>query len=787
MNGRIFSVATFCFGAGWLFAGSTGWAAPRFVKDVQPIFMEHCVECHGGVKKKGGISFVAKEWAFQKGESGHPAIAPGDWKGSELALRVQSQDEDERMPPKKPLTSEEIAILQEWIQSGAEWSTLWSLEPVKKVEASDPGHEIDGFIRKHLEANGLKPSPEADRATLIRRLSLDLTGLLPTPDEVDAFQKDTSSDAYEKVVDRLLASPHFGERWGRHWLDEARYADSAGYEKDSARADSYRFRDWVISAINDDMPFDQFSIRQIAGDLLPNATRQDREATAFQLMTQFNLEGGVDAEEDRTKRVIDRVNTVGSVWMGISVGCSQCHDHPYDPFTQKEFYQLYAFFDNVDWTGIFVDDFPPDAEKRIIERHEKWTEIKDVIDRQVTEKNLATKLQGLLSRFRGEDNAWGFTRVVVERDANRRKTYLFERGNFLTPDVKAGPVSPGTPAVMPPLKPRPRFASQTAAEKKEKAPQKPLPPDRLDLANWLTDPAHPTVARVTVNKVWQHLFGEGICDRPDDFGSKGDSPSHPELLDWLARYFVEDTHWSRKKLIRKIVTSATYRQSSTARPEVAERDPGNRLLARQNRTRVEGEIIRDLYLQAGGLLSPKVGGPSVFPPIPDDVASLSYANNFQWKESTGEDRYRRGMYTFYKRTAPDPNLVMFDCPDASVTNQKRNVSNTPLQALATLQNQVFLEAARSMARNLLAGGEKEAAARLAKAFSLTLNRKPDAEEIKTLTQLLQESRQWYGSHPEASKELIGKDSDGKEKQDELAAWIIACRVLLNTDEFITRS
>ena len=764
-----------------------------FVQDVQPILIKHCLECHGGVKKKGGVSFASRDLAFREAESGKHPVVPGDVEKSELVSRITTRDEDDRMPPKEALTPKEISLLKTWVAEGADWPRHWSLEPVGNPKPPAvknekwPSSPIDRFILARLERAGISPAPEADKQTLIRRLSLDITGLLPTPKEVDDFVKDNSPDAYQRVVDRLLASPHFGERWGRHWLDEARYADSAGYEKDSTRADAYRWRDWVIHAINDDMPFDQFTIKQIAGDLLPNASREDRLATAFQLMTQFNLEGGVDAEEDRTKRVIDRVDTLGAVWLGTTIGCTQCHDHPYDPFTQKDFYHFYAFFNNSDWTGIFIHDFPRDAEKRIEERYEKWKEIKDVLDRQVTDKNLATQLQGLLSRFRSQDNSWGFTRVVVEREEKRRKTYLFHRGNFLAPEKDLGVMLPGTPGIWPPLKPRPRFAPQTSEQKKKKEKPKQLPPDRLDLAHWLVDPMNPMTARVTVNKVWQHLFGNGICPQPQDFGSKGGLPSHPELLDWLAHYFVHDAKWSRKQMIREIVNSETYRQSSDYRDDTTKLDPGNVLLARQNRFRVEAEIIRDIYLQVSGLLSPKVGGPSVFPPIPEDVAKLSYANNFSWKTSRGEDRYRRGMYTFFKRTAPDPNLVMFDCPDAAVSNQKRSSSNTPLQALATLQNEVFMGAARAMAGELLSGKLSSDQARVEWAFARCFGREPEKEERDTILKLLEESRDWYRRNPEMAVKLVGDLPTKGGPRDDLAAWIATARIILNTDEFITRS
>lgn len=764
-----------------------------FPRQIQPLLLEHCAECHGGVKKKGGLSFLNRNSAFSKAKSGDFAIVEGKPSKSELIHRIQSSDEDERMPPKEDLSKEEIALFKQWIQEGAKWPQQWSLETLKKPATPTVKNQkwtknaVDHFILSRLESEKINPSPEANRPTLIRRLTLDLIGLLPSPEEVQLFSEDQSPDAYQKVVDRLLKSQHFGERWARHWLDEARYADSSGYEKDSARADAYRWRDWVINAINADMPFDQFTIKQIAGDLLPNASRQDRLATAFHLMTQFNLEGGVDAEEDRTKRVIDRINTIGSVWLGASVGCTQCHDHPYDAYTQKDFYQLYAFFDNADFDAIYIDKFPNDAEQKIIERHEEWKNAKDLLDRQVTDKNLATELQKALTKLRSNDNTRGITRVLIERKDKRRDTYLFTRGNFLTPNKKLGKLQPATSATWPDLKARPRFETLSKDQKKKKVKAKTLPPDRLDLANWIVRADHPMTSRVTVNKIWQHLFGNALSTQPQDFGAAGEAPSHTELLDWLAHYFINDANWSRKKIIREIVMSATYRQSSGYRDDLADTDPANRLLARQNRFRVEAEIIRDLYLQAAGLLSSKVGGPSVFPPIPADVAALSYANKFKWKVSKGEDLYRRGMYTFYKRTAPDPNLVLFDCPDAAVSNQLRTSSNTPLQALATLQNEVFFGGAKEMARKLVNEKFSDEEGRLRSAFLTTMGRPVSETETEILLQLLNESRDWYKANPKSAIELIGDSKTKNVSPEQLAAWIATARIILNTDEFITRS
>jgi hypothetical protein len=749
---------------------------PDFTRNIQPLLNNHCAECHGGVKKKGGLSFTNRTDAFAELKSGARAIVPGNVRQSELVHRIATKDEDDRMPPEEPLEPHEIELLKKWVASGAPWPEHWASKPVINPQPPAvknrawPHNPIDHFILAPLEVEKIVPSPPAAQFTLLRRLFLDLTGLLPTPDDLQRFNVGTDEFNVAPVIDHLLASPHFGERWGRHWLDEARYADSAGYEKDSPRADAYHFRDWVINAVNDDLPFDQFTIKQIAGDLLPHATPDDLLATKFHLQTQFNLEGGVDAEEDRTKRVIDRISTVGSVWLGASIGCTQCHDHPYDPITQREFYQLYAFFNNADFRPVFAGTPPPDAALRFVERGKKWDPLAELIEQQLTNKNLSNKIQASLSQLRKFDNDNGFTRVLNERADNRRPTHVFRRGDFLQPLTDEPEAVPNTPAIWPSL-----------AARNSKSPA-----DRLDLARWIVSPNHPLTTRVTVNKIWLRLFGAPLAAQPQDFGTRGESPTHPELLDWLAWHFTHDAQWSRKKLIKTIVSSAAYQQASLNRPDLADFDPDNRLLARQNRFRVEGEIIRDLYLQAAALLSPKVGGPSVFPPIPEDVASLSYANNFKWTTSEGEDRYRRGLYTFFKRTAPDPNLITFDCPDASMSKPLRDDSNTPLQALATLQNDVFHEAAQALAKRLLTENAQDDTARFNRAFYITVGRSALPAERKALTSLLNQSRQYYQDHPEEAATFIGPHAAPNTPPAESAAWTATTRIILNTDEFITR-
>ena len=534
--------------------------------------------------------------------------------------------------------------------------------------------------------------------------------------------------------------------------------------------DAWRWREWVINAINSDLPFDQFTIKQIAGDLLPNATENDRLATYFHLNTQFNLEGGVDAEEDRTKRVIDRISTVAGVWLGATIGCAQCHDHPYDPITQHEFYSFYAFFNNADESASFIGEDPVDATERIAERDQKWEPLAELLEQQVTNKNLATKIQSQLTQLRNFDNTKGFTRTLAERQTNRRTTYVFRRGDFLQPLVDEGPVLPNTPVTFPKLTPQGDV------------------PDRMDLALWLTDPQNSIVSRVTVNKIWYHLFGEGLSPMLDDLGTRGEAPLYPELMDWLALNFVTDAKWSRKQLIEQIVTSQAYQQASDVRPELKDIDPDNQWLARQNRLRVEAEILRDIFLQSAGLLSHKVGGPSVYPPLPEVVAKQSYANNFKYKTSTGEDRYRRGLYTFFKRTATDPNLILFDCPDASRSSPRRTVSNNALQALATLHNEVFTESAVAMAERILkeVSDDRE---RIDHAFRIALARPVNQAESLTLLELLSESRRHFKTDTKGATELVSLHADSGSNSlpaPEVAAWANVTRVILNLDEFMTR-
>ncbi|HLU47481.1 MAG TPA: DUF1549 and DUF1553 domain-containing protein, partial [Planctomycetota bacterium] len=619
----------------------------------------------------------------------------------------------------------------------ARGSEHWSYRPVERatppaVEAAAwPLGEIDRFVLAELERRGIEPSPEADRATLLRRLSLDLTGLPPSPEEIDRFIADPRPDAYERQVDRLLASPAFGEREARRWLDLARYADSDGYEKDGVRPWAWRFRDWVIDALNDDMPFDRFTIEQLAGDLLGGDDPRSLIATGFHRNTLHNAEGGADPNEDRVKKTVDRANTTATVWLGLTMGCAECHDHKYDDVSQREYFGLYAFFDSVEERDLPI---PLEPEMTLAESTSSTA--------TPAPKNPGTK--------KSEPKA----QTLVEA-ARPRTTRIHIRGDFLRP---GDPVAPHVPAVLPQIEPR-----------EER-------PDRLDLARWLVSPENPLTARVTANRIWSSLFGRGLVATQDDFGVRGERPSHPELLDWLASELVR-LEWSRKRLIREIVLSRTYRQSSRPRVDLAAIDPENRLLARQHRFRVDAETIRDVSLAAAGLLSLNVGGPSVRPPIPPGVAELGYAGSVRWPESEGADRHRRGLYIFRQRTVPYPMLATFDAPDGSVTCPERERSNTPLQALTLLDDPVFVECARGLASRLLvadAASARELAStpsesaprssgraddvanvdaraddgiRVTRAFRIALGRQPDDAEVAILLALLDDLRAEYAERP----------------------------------------
>jgi mono/diheme cytochrome c family protein len=745
-----------------------------FAREVLPIFKSSCIECHGAQKQKGGLRLDGRAAAMKGGTTG-VAIVAGKSSDSLLLHRIKGLGDEPRMPEKKPaLAEEQIQLIARWIDQGAEWpesaageavaTTHWSF--IKPVRPQMPAvknaawvrNPIDRFILARLEKQGLTPSSEAARETLLRRVHLDLTGIPSTPAQIEAFLADKSPDAYDKVVDRLLASPAYGERWAKRWLDEARYADSNGYSIDAPR-EMWRWRAWVIDAINHDMPFDQFTIEQLAGDLLPptaspKSTVEQKIATGFHRNTMINQEGGIDPEQFRVEAVIDRVNTTGTVWLGLTVGCAQCHNHKFDPISQKDYYRFMAFLNNQDEPTLrlqpqAVADGPPAKADELTYQIEQaeiaFEKLKGSTSQE--DQNKAANLKRQIISLKKQEAKLGSGTFVLEERKTPRESFLFIKGDFTR---HGEPVTPGTLSALPPMK-----------------TEKDRTPNRLDLAKWIVDPDNPLTARVTVNRYWMHLFGVGLVETENDFGTQGTPPTHPELLDWLATELLRD-EWSQKKLLRTIVTSATYRQSSVARKDLLEADPLNKLLGRQNRVRLDAEIVRDVSLSAAGLLVEKLGGPSVFPPQPAGVSGLGQVKR-EWKTSTGVDRYRRGMYTFLFRATPHPLLSGFDAPDGQSACTRRIRSNTPLQALTLLNDEAFVEAAQSLATKVLKE-KSDDPTRIAKIFRLCIGRSPDAEETKILTKLLAKERAAYAS----------------EKDAEQSAWMIVARAVLNLDETITR-
>jgi len=798
-----------------------------FRRDIEPLFRAHCIGCHGPAAQQSGMRLDDRAILLEGGYSGKPAIVPGNSSASPLIQRVTGMPGMTAMPPVGPrLSAEQISVLREWIDQGAPWSEEqrpaaaapartghWALQPIRRPDvASGELNPIDAFVHARLSKEGIAPSPEAPKKVLLRRVSLDLIGLPPTPEELAEFLADLRPDAYERQIDRLLASPHYGEKWARHWLDQARYADSDGYEKDWSRPYAWRYREWVIHALNRDMPFDRFTIEQIAGDLLPNSTVEEKVATGFHRNTLTNREGGIDNEQFRFENLVDRTATTGTVWLGLTIGCAQCHDHKYDPLKQKDFYRLAAFFDNVEEVDIdaplpgelgpwlatraeyrdkreallreyHVPELQAAWEKDMLragahpgERTDwdlawdcllKLTEggdgdkiiHKDAATRTQREQDILTdhfvrnyhfavgdhkykdlkfdeldkKLRELYASYPQLTRA-----MTVAESPQPHPTRLRVRGDYKNPGIE---VQPGVPEILPQI---------DAAH-----------PTRLDLARWMVSRDNPLTARVAVNRVWQEYFGQGLVKTSEDFGTQGDRPTHPELLDWLAAEFM-DSGWSLKHMHRLIVTSATYKQSSNVRPELENRDPGNALLARQSRLRLPAELIRDEALSTSGLLSLDVGGSSVRPPQPKGVSEIGYSGS-HWEESTGKDRYRRGLYIHFQRTTPYPLLANFDAPKGTVTACRRLRTDTPLQALNLLNDPVFLEAAQALAEQVQPGQDFSLA--LTGLFLRVLDREPGDGESRRLRSYFDQERKQFGEN---------------------AAWTSVASVLLNLDEFIVR-
>ena len=778
-------------------AGDRPAATIDFNRDVRPILSNACFQCHGpDAKQRKGenrdFRLDNERGAFVD-LGGYTAIERGKPEESELVRRITSDDPLEVMPPRgsgKTISKRDVALLTDWVRQGAPYANHWSyVKPVRPPlpetrEQAWARNPVDAFILARLEREGLKPSPEADRAALVRRAALDLTGLPPTLEDVDRFLADTSPDAYETLVDRLLETPAHGEHWARMWLDLARYADSAGYADDPPRT-IWAYRDYVIKSLNANKPFDQFTIEQIAGDLLPNPTEDQLVATAFHRNTLTNNEGGTSDEEFRNVAVADRVNTTMAVWMGTTLACAQCHDHKYDPLTQQEYFQFFAFFNNTD-----------DADRRdespllpIVSASRKRE--MDALEREIAELRTAlrapasdpirayliavdpepiaraarARLASLETRLAGLKPE---TTVPIFRElapGQRRKTQIQRRGNFLDLGKE---VNEGVPAAFPPLPDG-------------------VPRDRLALARWLVDENNPLTPRVIANRYWDQVFGAGLVPTSEEFGSQGEPPTHPELLDWLATELVRE-RWDMKRFLKLLVTSATYRQSSRVTPERLQRDPENRLLARGPRFRLSAETIRDQALFVSGLLSAKMYGPPVKPPQPNSGLTAAFGGGIDWQTSDGEDRYRLGLYTTWRRSNPYPSMTTFDAPNREVCTVRRTRTNTPLQALVTLNDPVYVEASQALARRIdqCPGTTREKASR---GFRLCLAREPGAEELDRLMQLFETTRATFAGDPAKARAMAGSPgvpTRARSDDAELAAWTVVANVLLNLDEMLMK-
>ncbi len=802
----------------------------EFNRDVRPILADHCFACHGPDPKtrKGDLRLDTPDGAKAVLGSRKPAE-------TDLVKRITTIDKAERMPPEKfgkPLTAANIETLKAWVKQGAEYQGHWAfLAPKRPPVPATAKHPIDHFIEARLAKDGLKLAPEADRATLIRRVIFDLTGLPPTPKEVDDFLADTSANAYAKVVERLTGSIRYGERLALDWLDAARYADTNGYHIDNGR-DMTKWREWVIDAFHKNKRFDEFTIEQLAGDLLPNPTMAQKIASGFNRNHMINFEGGAIPEEYQTAYVVDRVNTTSTIWMGVSMGCAQCHDHKYDPFTMKDFYRFYAFFNNIPERGLdgnkgnsvpLIKVPTPEQEKALKTARidleaatkklaEPWAEVdaaqekweKDTAakvpahietlrqleaakrtDAQKTElrthfrnavsddgKKLNERVTELKNQVAALDKA--IPDAMVMQDLPKpRDTYMLVRGQY---DKKGDKVTAGTPGSLP--------GGSSAAT------------NRLDLAKWLTSSANPLTARVTVNRYWQMFFGTGLVKTAEDFGTQGEFPSHPELLDWLAVEFRE-SGWDLRRLVTLIVTSATYRQSSAITKESFARDPENRLLARGPRFRLQAEFLRDQALAVSGLLNGEVGGKSVSPYQPPGLWEelMSRADGANWTaqsyvQSKGKDLYRRTMYTFWKRTCPPAALAALDAPDRETCVVRRSRTNTPLQALVLMNDPTYVEAARKLAERMLKEGGANATSRIAFAFKLATSRVPNERETAVLARVFDSQRERFVADKGAAERLLKVgESPRDQKLDlaELAAWTVVANAILNLDEVVTRN
>lgn len=741
------------------------FAEVSFATQIRPILADKCWHCHGPDRQTREADL-----RLDVRDAAEHAIVRSDNTSSLLEERITSTDPSLRMPPadsKKALTADEIKLIQQWIAEGAPFSRHWAfISPEKPpiAESTDSHNSpIDHFITAKLESQHLTLSPRADKTTLIRRASLDLTGLPPSLEEIDAFLADESQDAFANMVDRLLASPAYGEHTARTWLDAARYADTDGYQNDRYRY-MHVWRDWVIMAFNNNMPYDQFLTEQLAGDMLPNATLTQQIATGFCRNHRINSEDGSIPQEWHVENVVDRVDTLGTAILGLTIGCARCHDHKYDPISAREYYQLFAYFNNVPEWGIGPNNgnSPP-----FIKVPATWPDLSP-------EENVAQVPEPLKLSPARKEQGNGLKRpqpgnpqtvMVMQEMPEPRTTYLLVRGQYNTPDTSE-PLTPNVPETL--------NTFNSAA-----------PKNRLELARWLTHPQHPLTSRVAVNRVWQQLFGTGLVKTSENFGLQGELPTHPELLDWLAVTFVE-SGWDLKQLHRTIMLSETYQQSSIATPRLREIDPENRLLARAPRYRVHPFTLRDSALAASHLLVPTMYGPSAKPYMPAKIWS-SISNN-KYEQDHGDNLYRRSLYTYWRRTIPPPTMLNFNAAEREVCVVRKEKTNTPLQALTLMNNITFLEASRFLAERMLQSSDSPRDS-IRHGFRLMTSHFPDENELQLLHQAYQEFQKNYALHPEQAAKLLQIGEKPRNEQlsaIDHAAMTMVASLIMNLDESMTR-
>jgi hypothetical protein len=762
---------------------------PRFNRDIRPILSDRCFPCHGhdAGNRKAELRLDTAEGATEW------AILPGDAENSEAILRVSSQDREYRMPPatsnRRPLNEHQIDLLRRWIDAGAEYEPHWAYIPPTRPalpavkNASWPRNQVDRFVLANIEQHGIEPSGEADRVTLIRRLYFDLTGLPPTPAEIDEFLSDNRPDAYERVVERLLASPAYGERMAGWWFDLIRFSDTVGYHGDQDHRIA-PFRDYVIKSFNDNLPFDQFTLEQLAGDLLPNPTMWQLVATGYNRVLQTTHEGGAQDGEYRAKHLADRVRNFSEVWLAASMGCAECHDHKFDPFTQRDFYSLGAFFADVDRFGSFQPiatnsvptERPPEMLAWTLPVYEEARTLDDKIAK--LESQLGGVFKGKWPEKRDElielkkqrlDLERKFVPTMITRATSPREIRILPRGNWM--DQSGEVVQPQVP----------HFLEQLSLEGRRAT--------RLDLAKWLVDGKHPLTARVVVNRLWYRYFGVGLSKSLLDLGSQGEWPHQPDLLDWLAVEFV-DSRWDIKRLVRLLVTTSAYRQSSLPRPQLDAIDPENRLVARQSRYRFDAEQIRDNALAVSGLLVRKIGGDYSKPYQPKGYYRHLNFPEREYRASSGEDQFRRAVYVHWQRQYLHPWLLAFDAPTREECTAQRPISNTPSAAMVLLNDPSFVEAAGALAARVLTEAQGDDEARLRWVWRMVLGRDARSEEMDILRVLLVKHRAYFQAHREAAEALVSVGISTRPADlstSEQAAWTSIGRALLNLNETIYRN